>query len=192
MTNPKLSPHDAIVIFADLQSGIVNLPLTVDPNELARSAHGLATLAELFDIPTLALTIPKRDGGESVVIPPITETRSKYQHIQRTTPDSFENADIRAAIEQSGRRTLVVCGVATEIVVHWLVLSGLANDYQVYVVVDACGGLGVRSEEAAFKRFVAAGAKLTSVVSLSGEFAGDMSQPTGRDAIEVCYQLIGA
>ena len=192
MENPKLSPHDAVVIFADLQVGIVDLPLTVPGARLARFAGGLARLAELFDIPTIALTIPKRGtSGLSVVIPEITTTRSKYQHIQRTRPDSFENADIVNAIQATGRRTLIVCGVATEIVVHWLVLSGLANGYKVQVVVDVCGGLSARSEEAALRRFVAAGAIMTSVYTLSGEFAGDMSQPLGLDTIGVCYDLIG-
>jgi nicotinamidase-related amidase len=31
---------------------------------------------------------------------------------------------------------LIVCGVATEICVNWLVLSGLANGYSVYVVTS--------------------------------------------------------
>jgi nicotinamidase-related amidase len=81
--------------------------------------------------------------------------------------------------------------VATEIVVQWLVLSGLANGYKVHVAVDACGGLSPRSEDASLRRFEAAGAVLTSVFSLTGEFAGDMTQPLGREVIEVCYRLIG-
>jgi nicotinamidase-related amidase len=190
--NPKLLHTDAIVVFADLQHGITELPLTVSTDELLKSAYGLARLAEIFDIPTLALTIPKRGGGPSIVVSQVSATRSKLTHIQRTTPDSFENAEIRQALASTGRNTLVVCGVATEIVVQWLVLSGLANGYKVHVVVDACGGLGVRSEEAAFKRFEKAGAIMTSVVSLSGELAGDMSQPIGRDTIEVVYRHIGA
>ena len=99
-------------------------------------------------MPTIALTIPKHGGGPSVVVPQVTDTRSRITHIQQTTPDSFENAEIRKAIEACGRKTLVVCGVATEIVVQWLVLSGIANGFKVHVVVDACGGLGVRSEQA--------------------------------------------
>jgi len=81
--------------------------------------------------------------------------------------------------------------VATEIAVHWLVLSGIANGYRVYVVADACGGLAVRSEEAAFRRFVAAGAVMTSVASFASEISGDFTKPIGRDAIDVVYDLIG-
>lgn len=190
MKDPKLSPHDAVVIFADLQGGIVDLPLTVPRSKLARAAGALARLAELFDIPTFALTLPKRDGGHAGVIPEITTHRSRVRHIRRSRPDSFENVEFARAIEDTGRRTLLVCGIATEIVVHWLVLSGLANGYRVHVVVDACGGLGVRSEEAALRRFEAAGAVMTSVYTLCGEFAGDIDSPTGHAAVEICYELI--
>lgn len=186
----KLSPDDAVMVFADLQNGIVDMPLTVDPVDLLRSVEGLAHLAELFDLPTLALTIPKPGGGKSVVVPQITNVRSNLMHFQRSTPDSFENAEIRDALAQTGRKTLVVCGVATEIVVLWLALSGIANGYQVHVATDACGGLGVRSEESAFRRFAAAGAVMTSTVTLAGELAGDMTRPPGSAAVEVIYRMV--
>jgi nicotinamidase-related amidase len=192
MTNPKLSPSDAVVIFADLQSEIVSLPLTVDPADLRRSAEGLATLAELFDIPTFVITMPKQDGGEVEVIPEVVNTRTTYRHLPRTTPDSFDNDAIRDALAEVGRSTLVVCGVATEIVVQWLVLSGRANGYEVHVVTDACGGLTTRTEEAAFTRFTSAGAIMTSVASLAGELAGDMTRSPGQDAVEIIYQMIDA
>lgn len=188
----KLRPSDAVVIFADVQTGIVDLPLTVEPERLLRSVAGLARLAEVFDLPTLALTIPKRGGGEPQIVPEITRARSRLQHFQRTTPDSFENAAIRDALAATGRRTLVVCGIATEIVVHWLALSGIAHGYRIYVVLDACAGLGERSEAAALRRFEAAGVVMSSVVSLAGELADDMTRPPGCDAVEVIYQLVSA
>jgi hypothetical protein len=192
MTDSKLSPSDAVVIFADLQTEIVGLPLTVDPNDLRRSAGGLAQLAELFDLPTLVITLPQREGGELQVIPEVVNTRTNYRHLARTTPDSFDNQAIRDAIAESGRSTLVVCGVATEIVVQWLVLSGRANGYEVHVVTDACAGLSARTEAASLMRFHAAGAVMTSVASLAGELAGDMTRSPGKDAVDVIYRMIDA
>lgn len=189
--NSKLDPNDALLIFGDLQSGIVDLPLTVDPRALLNSAKGLAQLGKIYQIPALAFTIPKRRGGRPVIAPEITETLDSYVHLERTTPDSFENEAIREAIAGSGRNTLIVCGVATEIVVQWLVLSGIANGYQVYLIVDACGGLGERSEAAALRRFEAAGVIMSSVVSLAGELSGDFSKPIGQAAIDVVYELVG-
>ena len=119
MIDPKLSANDAVVIFADLQEGIVDLPMTVPAAQLLRAAQGLARLAEIFDIPTLALSIPKRAGQKSVIVREITGTRSKIRHIQRMTPDSFQNTEVAGFLAGTGRRTLVLSGVATEVAVHW-------------------------------------------------------------------------
>ncbi|MGF6637402.1 isochorismatase family protein [Paraburkholderia sp. MM6662-R1] len=188
----KIRPDEAVLIFGDLQVGIAELPLTVSTESLKRSAWGLARLGEIFNIPTLAMTIPKSDGGLPEIIPEIDGTRTQYYKFLRTTPDSFANEAFRRAIEDTGRKTLIVCGVATEICLYWLALSGIAHGYKVYVVVDVCGGLSVRSEDAAFRRFEAAGAVMTSVVSLAGELAGDFTEPPGRDAVEVIYKMIGS
>lgn len=188
----KLRPEDAILVFGDFQTGITNLPLTVGEGSLIRSARALAQLGEIYDLPTITLCIPKGGDTNPAIIPEIAGTRSKYQRIMRSLPDSFENEEFRKAIEATGRKTLIVCGVATEIVVHWLALSGIAHGYRVYLVVDACGGLSPRSEEAAFRRFEAAGVVMTSVVSLAGEISGDFTVPPGSEAIGVVYQLISA
>lgn len=190
MISRKLKPSDAIVIFADLQSEIVALPLTVDAGVVRRAAAGLAQLAELFDLPTFVITMPKRGGGAEEVIPEILATRTNYRHFRRTTPDSFDNGAIRAALAECGRTTLVVCGVATEIVVQWLALSGRANEYQVHVVTDACAGLSARTEEAALARLTAAGVVMTSVAGLAGELAGDMTRSPGKDAVDVIYTML--
>jgi hypothetical protein len=197
LEHPKASVHklradDAILVFGDLQQGITDLPLTICEQDLKRSAWALSRLAELFDIPTIALCIPKGGDTHPTLIPEITSTRIRLQQIMRTRPDSFENDDFRQAVEATGRKTLIVGGVATEIVVQWLVLSGIARGYRVYLVVDACGGLSERSEAAALRRFEAAGAVMTSVVSLAGEISGDFNAPPGSEAIAVVYQLIVA
>jgi nicotinamidase-related amidase len=48
-----------------------------------------------------------------------------------------------------GRRMLILCGVASEIVVQWTASDALADGYQVQVAVDACG-IDARTEDAAW------------------------------------------
>ncbi|MFJ4192538.1 isochorismatase family protein [Pseudomonas sp. NPDC089534] len=187
---PKLKANEAVLVLGDLQIGITDLPLTVPQQSLVRSAAGLARLAEIFDIPTLALCIPKGEDTHPTIIPEITRVRSKFQQIRRTCPDSFESPAFRDALEATGRKSMIVCGVATEIVVQWLALSGIAHGYRVFLVVDACGGLSQRTEEASLRRLEAAGVVMTSVVSLAGEISGDFTTSPGREAIGVVFQLI--
>ena len=182
---------DAIVLFADLQEGISDLPLTVDFSRLRSSVRALARLAEIFGLPVIVSTVPGNDGGPAKVMPVIGETIGNYTPFQRTTPAAFANEAIAAAAAATGRKTILVSGVATEVAVQFACLSALERGYDVYIVIDACGGIGARTEDAALRRLTAAGVVPTSVPALIGELAGDFSQPKGQAAIGVLFELAG-
>ena len=105
--------------------------------------------------------------------------------MQRTTTDSFDNAAIRAAIEATGRKTILIAGVATEVAVQRPSLTAVRHGFTVHVVLDACGGVSERSERASLERLVQAGVVLTSVPSLAGELAADFTQPRAQEALSV-------
>ena len=110
------------------------------------------------------------------------------EHV-RTTTDAFTHAPTRDAIAQTGRTTLLVAGVATEIIVQHSALSGTAHGFQVQVVVDACGGLSPRTEDAALRRLTQAGVVTTSIASIAGQLAGDFTQPKGGKAVGILYEM---
>jgi nicotinamidase-related amidase len=108
---------------------------------------------------------------------------------RRTTTDAALHAPTREAIARTGRKTLLITGVATEVIVQHSALSGAANGFHVQTVVDACGGLSARTEEAAFRRLAQAGVVTTSVASIAGQLAGDFTQPKGGQAIGILYEM---
>ncbi len=175
---------DALLLLADLQAGIADLPLTVPAPRLARGVGALLELATIFEIPILITIVPGADGTTSPLM-------AGARVLVRTTPNAFNDADIRAAIESSGRRTLLVSGVATEVAVALPCLTAAAEGYDVHAVLDACGGISERTEDAALRRMVHAGVRTTSVPTLIGELAGDFTQPKGGQAIGVLFELAG-
>jgi hypothetical protein len=62
----------------------------------------------------------------------------------------------------------------------------------VQVVVDACGGLSARTEDAAFRRLAQSGVVMTSVASVAGQLAGDFTQPKAGQAIGILYEMASA
>jgi nicotinamidase-related amidase len=180
---------DAVILFADLQEGISDLPLTVPYANLQRSVRALAQLAKIFGIPVIVSTVPGQDGGAAKVMPVIGEVLGSLKDYQRTTPASFANEAIASAVAATGRKTVLVSGVATEVAVQFACLSAVELGYNVQIVTDACGGVSARTEEAAFRRLTAAGVTSTSVPALAGELAGDFSQPKGQAAIGVLFQM---
>ena len=149
----------------------------------------LAKLAALFDIPAIVTTAPAEGGAR--VTPEIAAALGELPPYVRTTTDAFLHGPTREAIESTGRKTLLVAGVATEIIVQHSALSGAARGLQVQVVIDACGGLGQRTEDAALRRLTQAGVVITSVASLAGQLAGDFTQPKGGQALGVLYAMAG-
>jgi nicotinamidase-related amidase len=182
---------DAILLLADLQAGIADLPLTVPEAQLKRGVAALVKLAAIFEIPVIITVVPGGDGAVSALMDEVEAGRGGAPLFVRTTPDSFNDAEIRAAIEASGRRTLLVSGVATEVAVALPCLTAAAEGYDVQVVLDACGGISPRTEDAALRRMVQAGVRTTSVPTLIGELAGDFTQPKGGQAIGVLFELAG-
>ena len=190
MSYAPLDPSQTVVLFADLQAGIIELSATNEVTRLRRAVSALAKLARLFDIPAVVTTAPGRDGAARVT-PEIAAALGELPAHTRNTTDAFLHAPTRDAIVSTGRRTLLVCGVASEIIVQHSALSAAAQGFQVQIVVDACGGLSPRTEDAALRRMTQAGVVTTSIASISGQLAGDFTQPNGGQAVGILYEMAG-
>ena len=191
MTYEPLDPSAVVILFADLQAGIIERAATHEAARLRRAVSALAKLARLFDIPTIVTTAPA-EGGTPRVTPEIAAALGELPQYMRTTTDAFLHGPTREAIVRTGRTTLLVAGVATEIIVQHSALSGAARGLQVQVVVDACGGLSTRTEDAAFRRLTQAGVVTTSIASIAGQVAGDFAQPKAGQAIGILYEMASA
>ena len=188
MSYAPLDPADIVVLFADLQAGIIERTATNDLAHLRRAVSALAKLARLFDMPAIVTTAPSSEGVARVT-PEIAAVLGELPQHTRTTTDAFLHAATREAIMTTARKTLLIAGVATEIIVQHSALSAAAQGFQVQVVVDACGGLSPRTEDAALRRLVHAGVVITSIPSIAGQLAGDLSQPRGMQALGIFYEM---
>lgn len=185
----RIDPHDTLVLFADLQSGIVELTQTIPLDRLKRGVLALAKLAKLFEMPVIVSGVAAENGGPAIVIPEIAAGLGSLPTHHRTTCDSLLNAEIESAIKATGKKTLLISGVATELAVQLPALTASGWGYAVYVVVDASGGMSERTEQAAFLRMGKAGATTVSVMTLAGELAGDFRDPKAGKAIKILYDL---
>jgi hypothetical protein len=69
------------------------------------------------------------------------------------------------------------------------VLDARAQGYDVLVPVDVCGGMFERTEQAALRQIIAAGAK-TSVVSIATKLAPDFTTDLGKDLFNIPKLLL--
>lgn len=188
-SDSRIDPSDAVILFADLQAGIVERTQTLPLNRLKAGVQGLAKLAKLFGMPAVVSGIRGEDGSPAKMIAEIAEGLGTLPTHHRTTCDSFLNEEIVAAIEATGRKTLLISGVATELAVQLPALTASDQGYRVYVVLDACGGMSERTEQAALLRMTNAGATTVSVMTLAGEVAGDFRDAKAQQAIGILYEM---
>jgi hypothetical protein len=181
-----LDPSSVQLVFADLQDGIVEVGATNPVAAIRRSAAVLGGLMSALDIP-FTVSVAPRPGGPGV----IAEVPQAEAYV-RTGPSCWDDTVWRKAILATGRRTLVVCGVTTEIVVLRTALDALAGGLAVQVLVDACGGITARTEEAALRQIEAAGGVVTSVAGFASDMVRDFTTPTGRQIITALHGLVGA
>jgi nicotinamidase-related amidase len=191
-SNSRIDPQDTVILFADLQSGIVELTQTNPLPRVKIAVRSLARLAKLFNIPAVVSGIQGEDGSPAKVIPEIAEGLGSLPTHHRTTCDSFLNEEIVAAIKATGRKTLFISGVATELAVQLPALTAADLGYTVYVVLDACGGMSERTEQAALLRIAKAGGTTVSVMTLAGEIAGDFREPKAQQAVGILYEMAKA
>jgi nicotinamidase-related amidase len=173
-----------LVLFLDLQEEIVKNNRTCEG--LPTHAAALAKLAALHGIPAIASSVPP--GG--AYLPSVLAALPDLKPLPRMYTSAFADKATVDAIESRDRRTLVISGVASEIVVQRTALDALAAGYDVYVAVDACGGVSARTEDAAWRRVVQAGGVTTSVTTLAAELAGDFTTELGGKTLGIMYETL--
>jgi nicotinamidase-related amidase len=134
----------------------------------------------------------RENNADAVMLPEIRDSIGEYTVHYRTTCDALQNDRVRELIETSGRRIILISGVATELAVQLPALSASHAGLSAFVVVDACGGMSDRTERAALDRIHQAGGNSISVITLAGEIAGDLREPRAQQAIRILFDLAKA
>ena len=184
---PIPAPDNAAVLLLDLQAEIVKNSRTVPLERLQRTAGALAKLAALHELPVFVSAVPPGGAVLDAVLAPLGHPEPRM----RTHTTAFSDQGLVDSLRASGRTVLILAGVASEIVVQRTALDALAAGYEVQVAVDACGGLDPRTEDAAWRRIIAAGGVTTSVTTVAAELTGDFTTERGGASLGIMYETLG-
>ena len=176
-----LTPDNAVLAMIDYQPDQYAGVGSIAHDELLLNVTMLGRVATAFELPVVLSTVYVKHGMAGTN-PELRAALPGVPEIDRTTLNSWEDPDFRAAVEASGRKKLIVAGLWSEICVAFPVIDALQAGYEVYVVVDAIGGVSKAAHEAALQRMVQAGAKPISVLGLAGELQRDWGRP-GADRL---------
>lgn len=179
--NSKLA-GDGIVLFVDHQHGIAERARTSERKDVDLAAAKLAKLARTYGMPVVVSAIAM-SGPPKITSELKDALGDDVAVLVRNGTDSLDEPAIADAIEKTGRKTLLIAGIVTEVAVQRPALSGLTRGFRTQVVLDACNGAGERSENAAVARMTQAGVEMTSVPTIIGELAADFADPRVKQVL---------
>jgi nicotinamidase-related amidase len=185
-----LSPSHCALLLIDHQAGLAFAVESIDRQTLLNNTAALARTAVVFGLPIIA-SISATKVYSGPLMPAIQKVVPDVQAIDRKSMNVWEDEAARAAVEATGRKRLLVSGLLTEACVSLTVLSALAEDYDVYVVADACGGLTPTSHDLALRRMESAGARMTSWIQVLLELQRDWTRHETYDGARSIVETYG-
>ncbi|HZZ64207.1 MAG TPA: isochorismatase family protein, partial [Candidatus Baltobacteraceae bacterium] len=118
----------AVVLLVDHIEGIAPMGRTSSAKAVDQAAAALVQAAKLFDIPVILSGIDMA-GPPKLTHAVRNAIGDDAQMLIRKTTDSFDDDAIRGAIETTGRKTVLIAGIVTEIAVQRAALGGKERGY---------------------------------------------------------------
>lgn len=189
-TNGMIDPDDTLMLLIDHQSGLFNTVLDIPVPDLRNNAIALAKTAALLDIPVLT-TASVPDGPNGPLIPEIHECAPHAQYIPRTGQiNAWDNPPFLEAIENSGRKTLVIAGTLTSVCLAFPAISAVEAGYKAYAVVDASGNWSKMATDLTIARITQAGAIPMDTFAMVAELMRTWNRAEGSKFAEIISEHI--
>jgi len=177
-----LTPDNCVVAIIDLQPQMLFGVANFDRQSIINNNLVLSKAARVFDVPVILSTVETK-GFSGNLWPQIEAVFSGQAPIERSTMNSWDDANFVAAIEKSGRRKIVLSGLWTETCVALPTIQAIHDGYEVYVVEDCCGDVSQLAHDNAMKRVIQAGAKPVTALSVMLEWQRDWAARGTYDAV---------
>jgi len=103
---------------------------------------------------------------------PAGNARSLPKHLQKAVPNNGKAAE---------RQAIVIAGVEAHICLLQTALDLMDDEFEVWVVTDACGSRSVRNQDAAFDRLAGAGAELVTTEMVIFEWLQTAEHPQFKE-----------
>ena len=173
--NPnEITIDNSVVVLVDHQPWVAFSVKSIDAGLLVNNLAGLAASAKALDVPTILTTVGAEGGPfRDPLIKGIADVLPDVTPIDRVSTNAWE--DIREAVAATGRRTLLMAGLWTEVCLAQTAVSAIAEGYRVFFISDCSGGMSEEAHADAKARLVQAGATPINWVAIICEWTPDFT-----------------
>ena len=178
LPSSDLTPDNCVFLMIDHQVGLMQFLTSIDPLQLKNNILGHARTAKAFDIPVIMGT-SWPTGPNGPTMPELKAIFPEVGVIDRPFVNFWKDETSRKAVEATGRKKLVISGLATEVCAAFPAISALRDGYETYVVIDACADFNPLITDVTMQRLSAAGVIVTTWVAVLAELASN-TQVNGK------------
>jgi len=158
-----LDPKNHALVLIDFQSQMAFATKSIDAIELRNNAALISNAAAGFKVPTVLTTVAEKSFS-GPMFSEVTDAFPGKELLDRTSMNTWEDANVINVINAIGKNRLVFAGLWTSVCIVGPVLSALEQGFEAYFIADACGDVSAEAHERAVERMVQAGARpMTSV-----------------------------
>ena len=187
-----LTPDNCVVTLLDLQPQMLFGVANFDRQAIINNNVALSKAARVFEVPVVLSTIETKSFSGNMW-PQIQAVFPQQAPIERSSMNAWDDQNFVAAIENTGRKKIVLAGLWTETCVALPTVQAMHDNYEVYVVEDCCGDVSQLAHENAMKRVIQAGAKPVTALSVMLEWQRDWAALDTYDAVmEIVKTHFGA
>jgi nicotinamidase-related amidase len=177
-----LTPDNCAVAMIDLQPQMLFGVGNFDRQDIINKNVALAKAARLFGIPVVFSTV-ETESFSGKPWPQVVAALGHQKPIERTSMNSWDDANFVAAVQRTGKKRLVLSGLWTETCIALPTVQAIHDGYEIYVVEDCCGDVSQLAHDNAMKRVVQAGARPVTALSVMLELQRDWAIKETYDAV---------
>jgi nicotinamidase-related amidase len=173
-----ITPQNAVLLLIDQQEGLFSR--IFQPEQTRAHLLGLARASQMLGVPAV-MTTALAASSNGPQIAGLSEIFAGQPIIDRTLINAWHEPRVKEAILASGRKKVIIAGTGFEVCAQIPALSSVAEGYDTYVVIDACGLFAPSPSVAAISRLTQAGVALVDTRPIVLEMMADNAHPKARE-----------
>ncbi|MGI5290677.1 isochorismatase family protein [Nonomuraea polychroma] len=172
-----LTRDNAALLLVDHQVGLFTGVRDIEVATLKHNVAALAKAAQVLGVPTV-VTTTGADGLWGPLVPELAEILpADLEVIDRSTVNAWDDSRVRAAVEATGRKKLIIAGISIEVCLAFPALSATAAGYDAYAAIDASGTFSETKRTAGLLRMQQAGVIITDYATTMVEILAENADP---------------
>jgi nicotinamidase-related amidase len=177
-----LTPDNCVVAFIDHQPQMLFGVSNFDRQSIINNTVALAKATRIFEVARVLSTVETKSFSGNMW-PELKAIFPDRTPIERSSMNSWDDKNFVAAIEKTGKKKIVLCGLWTETCVALPTIQAIHDGYEIYVAEDCCGDVSQLAHDNAMRRVIQAGAKPVTSLSTMLEWQRDWAHRDTYDAV---------